>query len=99
MNAVLDTFSSLSRDNLQQTADDLRDVGQPDLAERICASVTFAVAALTTETTASSIYQPDELSDRICISEQIITEVERQAKRPGGWNSPAWQECKIYAHM
>jgi hypothetical protein len=99
MDAIFDTLFSLSRDNLPQTVEDLKDVGQRDLAQRICACVTFAVAELTPETTASSHCQPDELSNQVSISEKIIAEVESQATRPGGWNSPAWQECKIYAHM
>jgi hypothetical protein len=98
MDAVLDTLVSLSTDNLPQTVDDLRGVEQSDLAERIYTCVSAAVAALRQEATETACHGED-LADQICSCEKIVAEVDCRAKQPGGWNTPAWQESKIYAHM
>ena len=100
MEKILDTLVSVSTDNLPQTAADLRDVDQADLADRISASVHLAVASLQPPAPdALSKCSDTELADQISSCEGIVAEVDSQAQQPAGWNSPAWQECKIYAHM
>lgn len=97
MDAIIDTLVSISNENLPQTADDLRDQGQADVAERICTCVNFTIPALRRDTaTVSSLH---EVNDHICSCELIVAEVEGQAKQASGWKSQAWQELKIYAHM
>lgn len=100
MEKILDTLVLVSTDHLPQTVADLRDVDQADLADRICTSVSCAIAALGPQDATTSTTCPEnELSDRLRSCEGIIAEVDSQAERKAGWNSPAWQECKIYAHM
>lgn len=99
MNAVLDTLDSISKNNLQQTADDLRNVSEGPLADSISASVSFVIAAVTRGASALEDGGRDEVTNHIGMCERTIAVVDHQAKQPGGWSCPAWQECKIYAHM